>query len=150
MLTLKHQDRTRIGLEEKSCNSDLLFRASLEYRFRKGLEEAPLLYTHLVREAASGIEKKIMAKMDSAARSAKRADDIAARIALAEKSGTGGCQPQELAREKAELAVLLSGISDLNIDAGMTETILALAERASSEPATGGRLASVSAAYCGE
>lgn len=142
-------DPTRIGLEERSCNSDLLFRASLEYRFRKGQEDAPLLYPHLVRKAASGIEKKIIAKMDSAAKSAKRADDIAARIAQAEKAGAAECRPQELARAKAELAVALGGISDLNIDAGLTETVLARAERATSDLSTGGRFASMNAAYCG-
>ena len=130
-------DPKQIGLEERSCNSDLLFRASLEYRFRKGQEDAPLLYPHLVKKAASGIEKKIMAKMDSAARSAKRADDIAVRIAQAEKTGAADCQPQELARAKAELAVALGGIADLNIDAGLTEIVLARAERASSELSTG-------------
>jgi hypothetical protein len=143
-------DPTRIGLEERSCNSDLLFRASLEYRSRKGEEDAPLLYPHLVKKAASGIEKKIMAKMDAASRSAKRADAIAARIAQAEKTGAGDCQAQELALAKAELAVALGGISDLNMDASLTETVLARAESASSTLSTGGRLASVSAAYCGQ
>jgi len=121
-------DPTRVGLEERSCNSDLLFRASLEYRFRQGQEDAPLLYPHLVRKAASGIEKRIMAKMDEAARSAKRADEIAARILQAEKAGAGECQPQELARAKAELAVAVGGITELEFDPGMTETVLALAE----------------------
>jgi hypothetical protein len=143
-------DPTRIGLEERSCNSDLLFRASLEYRFRKGQEDAPLLYPHLVRKAASGIEKKIMAKMDSATRSAKRADDIAARILQAEKAGAGECQPQELARAKAELAVALGGISDINIDAGVTDTVLARAERATADlMSAGGRFASINRIYCG-
>lgn len=32
----------RIGLEEQSCNSSLLFRASIEYRARVGREDAPL------------------------------------------------------------------------------------------------------------
>jgi hypothetical protein len=143
-------DPTRVGLEERSCNSDLLFRASLEYRFRKGQEDAPLLYPHLVRKAASGIEKKIIAKMDAAVRSAKRADDIAARIAQAEKSGAGECQPQELARAKAELAVALNGISQLEFDPGVTEAVLARAERASADLSMAGRVASVSKAYCGE
>lgn len=143
-------DPTKVGLEERSCNSDLLFRASLEYRFRKGQEDAPLLYPHLVRKAASGIEKNIMAKMDSAARSAKRADDISTRIAQAEKAGAAECQPQELARAKEELAVALGGISTLNVDAGVTETVLARAERASSDLLSGGRFASMSAAYCGQ
>jgi hypothetical protein len=143
-------DPTRIGLEERSCKSDLLFRASLEYRFRQGQEDAPLLYPHLVRKAASGIEKRIMAKMDAAARSAKRADDIAARIVQAEKAGAGECQPQELARAKAELAVAVSGISELEFDPGVTEAVLARAERASSDLLMAGRVASVSKAYCGE
>ena len=142
-------DPTRVGLEERSCNSDLLFRASLEYRFRQGQEDAPLLYPHLVRKAASGIEKRITAKMDSAARSAKRTDDIAARILQAEKAGVGECQPQELARAKAELAVALGGISELNIDAGVTETVLARAERASADLLTADRYASIGGAYCG-
>jgi hypothetical protein len=143
-------DPTRVGLEERSCNSDLLFRASLEYRFRKGQEDAPLLYPHLVRKAASGIEKKIIAKMDAAVRSAKRADDIAARIVQAEKAGAGECQPQELARAKAELAVAVSGISELEFDPGVTEAVLARAERASADLLMAGRVASVSKAYCGE
>lgn len=143
-------DPTQIGLEERSCNSVLLFRASLEYRFRQGQEDAPLLYPHLVRKATSGIEKRILAKMDAAARSVKRADDIAARIVQAEKAGVGECQPKELARAKAELAVALDGISDLATDAGMTETVLARAEHASSVLSTRGRFASVNAAYCGE
>ena len=121
-------DPTRIGLEEGSCNSNLLFRASLEYRFRQGQEDAPLLYPHLVRNAASGIEKRVMAKMDSAARSAKRAEDIAARILEAERTGAAECQPRELARAKAELAVARDGIADLDFDPGVTEAVLARAE----------------------
>jgi hypothetical protein len=143
-------DPRRIGLEERSCNSDLLFRASLEYRFRMGQEDAPLLYPHLVRKAVSGIEKRILAKMDSAERSAKRADEIAVRILQAEKAGAAECQPQELARAKAELAVALGGISDLEFDPGMTETVLARAERASADlSSAGGRFASVNRIYCG-
>jgi len=139
---------TQVGLDGRSCNSDLLFRASLEYRFRTGQEEAPLLYPHLVRKAASGIQKKIMAKMDSAARSAKRADDIAARIAKAEKDG-GGCHPLELARAKAELAVARAVITDFDSDPDVTDAVLARAEVASAELLSGGRFASVNKAYCG-
>ncbi|MHB1012277.1 MAG: hypothetical protein ACYC37_05155, partial [Desulfobacteria bacterium] len=143
-------DPRRVGLEEPSCNSDLLFRASLEYRFRQGQEDAPLLYPHLVRKAASGIEKRIIAKMDSAERSAKRADDIAARILKAEKSGAADCQPQELARAKAELAVAVGGISDLEFDPGMTEAVLAQAERTSAELPASDRYAAIFKDYCGE
>ena len=143
-------DPKRIGLEERSCNSDLLFRASLEYRFRKGQEDAPLLYPHLVRKAASGVEKRIIAKMDSAERSVKRVDEIAARILQAEKGDAGACKPQELARAKAELAVALNGISDLEFDPGMTETVLARAERASADLlTTDSRFASINRIYCG-
>jgi len=140
---------TQVGLDDRSCNSNLLFRASLEYRSRQGREDVPLLYPHLVRKAASGIEKKIVAKMESAVRSAKRADDVSARILQAEKAGAGECQPQELARAKAELAVALGGISDLHIDAGVTETVLARAERASADLLTAGRYASIHGTYCG-
>ena len=144
-------DPKRIGLEERSCNSDLLFRASLEYRFRKGQEDAPLLYPHLVRKATSGVEKRLIAKMDSAERNAKRADDVAARILQAEKSDAGACKPQELARAKAELAVALNGISDLEFDPGMTEAVLARAERASADlSSAGGRFASMNRLYCGQ
>ena len=121
-------DPTRMGLDERSCNSDLLFRASLEYRSRQGQEEAPLLYPHLVRKAASGIGKTVTVKMDMAARSAKRADEISFRILQAEKAGAGECQPQELARAKAELAVALGGITELDFDPGVTEVVLARAE----------------------
>jgi hypothetical protein len=143
-------DPKRVGLEEGSCNSDLLFRASLEYRFRKGQEDAPLLYPHLVRKAVSGIEERILAKMDAASRSAKRADDISARIAQAEKAGAEECQPQELAHAKAELAVAVGGIAELGIDPGVTEAVLARAERTSADLLTAGRVASISKAYCGE
>ena len=121
-------DPKRFGLEERSCNPDLLFRASLEYRARQGQEDAPLLYPHLVRKAASGVEKRILAKMDTAVRSAKRADDIAERILRAEKAGAAECLPQELARAKAELAVLRAGIADIDFDPGVTEAVLAKAE----------------------
>lgn len=143
-------DPKRIGLDDRSCNSDLLFRASLEYRFRKGQEDTPLLYPHLVRKAASGVEKRIIAKMDAAERSVKRADEIAARILQAEKGDAGACKPQELARAKAELAVALNGITDLEFDPGMTETVLARAERASADLlTTDGRFASANTIYCG-
>jgi hypothetical protein len=143
-------DPKRVGLEEGSCNSGLLFRASLEYRFKKGQEDAPLLYPHLVRKAAAGIEMQILVKMDVASRSAKRADDISAKIAQAEKAGAGECQPQELARAKAELAAAVGGIAELDINPGVIEAVLARAERASVELLTAGRVASVSKAYCGE
>jgi hypothetical protein len=86
--------------------------------------------------------------MDMAARSAKRADDIAARIAQAEKAGAGECQPQDLVRAKAELAVAVNGITELEFDAGVTEAVLARAERASADLSMAGRVASVSKAYC--
>lgn len=121
-------DPKRFGLEERSCNPELLFRASLEYRARQGQEDAPLLYPHLVRKAASGVEKRILAKMDTAVRSAKRADDIAERIVRADKAGAADCLPQELARAKAELAVLRMGIADIDFDPGVTEAVLAKAE----------------------
>jgi len=121
-------DQKRFGLEERLCNPDLLFRASLEYRFRRGEEDAPLLYPHLVRKAASGVEKKIVAKMDTAVRIAKRADDIAARILQAEKDGAAKCLPQELARAKAELAIARKGIADIDFDSGAAEAVLAKAE----------------------
>jgi len=121
-------DPTWVGLDERSCNSDLMFRASLEYRFRQGQEDAPLLYPHLVREAASGIEKRIMAKMDSTARSAKRADDIASRILVAEKDGAKECRQHELAWAKAELAVARFAITDLDFDPDVTEAVLVRAE----------------------
>ena len=141
-------DPKRIGLEERSCNSDLLFRASLEYRFRKGQEDAPLLYPHLVRKAASGIEKRIIAKMDSAERNAKRADVIAARIHQAEKGEAGECQPRELARAKAEFAVALNGISDLEFDPGVTEAVLARAEALSGNLITSPRYAASHGIQC--
>jgi hypothetical protein len=143
-------DPKRVGLEERTCNPDLLFRASLEYRFRKGQEDAPLLYPHLVRKAADGIEKKIIAKMDAAVRGAKKANDIAARIAQAEKAGAEECQPQELARAKAELAVAIGGISQLDLDPAVTDSVLAKAEHASTVLVTPERYAAVSRAYCGE
>jgi hypothetical protein len=143
-------DPRKVGLEEQSCSPDLLFRASLEYRFRRGQEDAPLLYPHLVRTASSGIEQRIVAKVDAAARSAKRADEISARIVQAEKAGAGECQPQELARAKAELAVALGGISGLDFDPGMTETVLARAEHASSGLLSSGRYASIHGQYCGQ
>lgn len=121
-------DPTRVGLDERSCNSDLMFRASLEYRFRQGQEDAPLLYPHLVRKAASGIGERVMAKMDSAARSAKRADDIAARILEARKAGVEACQQQDFAWAKAELAVAHFVITDFDSDPDATEAVLARAE----------------------
>lgn len=121
-------DPARVGLEERSCNSGLLFRASLEYRFRQGREDAPLLYPDLVRKAASGIERRITDKMDSAERNAKRADDISARIIEAEEAGAGECRPQMVARAKAELAVARVGITDLDFDPAVTEAVLARAE----------------------
>jgi hypothetical protein len=141
-------DPTRVGLEERSCNSNLLFRASLEYRFRQGQEDAPLLYPHLVRNAASGIEKRIVAKMESAARSTKRADDIAARILEAEQTGAGECQPQELARAKAELAVARVGITDLDFDPGATEAVFARAEPLSGNLLAARRYAAIRGIRC--
>ena len=87
--------------------------------------------------------------MDSAVRSAKRADDIAARILQAEKAGAGNCQPRELARAKVELVVALGGISDLDIEAGVIETFLSAAERASADLLTAGRYASINRMQCG-
>jgi hypothetical protein len=121
-------DPKRLGLEARTCNPELLFRASMEYRSRKGQEDAPLLYPHLVRNAASGIEKYYVARMDTAGRIAKRADDVAGRILRAEKAGAGKCLPQELARAKAELTVARAGITNVDFDPGATEAVLAKAE----------------------
>jgi len=121
-------DPARIGLEERSCNPELLFRASLEYRARRGQENTPLLYPHLVRDAAAGIGKTVTAKMEMAGRSATRLEETSKRIRQAERMGAGECQPKELARAKAELAVASRGITELDFDPSMTETVLARAE----------------------
>jgi hypothetical protein len=121
-------DPTEAGIGERSCNPSLFFRASMEYRFRQGKEDAPLLYPHLVRKAVYGIVRRIVAKMDAAARSAKRVDGIADRIREAEKAGAGVCQRQELARTKADLAVARAMITDLAYDPGATDAALARAE----------------------
>lgn len=114
---------------DRSCDPRLLYRASIEYRFRTGQENLPLLHPQVVRQAVSEIGITVMAKLDMAARSAKRADDIAARILEAEKAGAGECQPQELSRAKAELAIARNyGITELDFDPGMTEMALARAE----------------------
>ena len=121
-------DPARIGLEERSCNSELLFRASLEYRARRGQGNTPLLYPHLVRDAAAGIGKIVTAKLELAGRSAARLEDAAKRISQAERMGAGECQPRELARAKADLAVASRGITELDFDPSMTETVLVRAE----------------------
>lgn len=114
---------------DRSCDPRMLYRASIEYRFRMGQEDLPLLYPHVVRQAVSEVGITVMAKLDMAGRSAKRADDIAARILVAEKAGAGECQPQELSRAKAELAVARNyGITELDFDPGVTEMALARAE----------------------
>lgn len=113
---------------DRSCDPQLLFRASIEYRTRIGQEDLPLLYPHVVRQAASGIGKTVTAKLDMAARNAKRLEDTALRIQQAEQMGAGECQPRELARAKAELAVARNGITELDFDPGVSETVLARAD----------------------
>ncbi len=121
-------DPTGFGMD-RSCDPRMLYRASIEYRLRVGQEDLPLLYPHVVRQAVSEVGITVMAKLDMAGRSAKRADDIAARILEAEKAGAGECQPMDLSRAKAELAVARNnGIAELDIDPGVTEIALARAE----------------------
>jgi len=141
-------DPARIGLEERSCNSELLFRASLEYRSRRGQENTPLLYPHLVRDAAAGIGKIVTAKMELAGRSAARLEETAKRIQQAERMGAGECQPRELARAKAELAIANRGITELDFDPSMTETVLARAESLSGNLLTERRYAASRGIRC--
>lgn len=113
---------------DRMCDPQLLFRASIEYRARRGEDDLPLLYPHVVRQAASGMAKTVTAKMDLAARNAKRLEDTVLRIRQAEQMGAGECQPRELARAKAEAAVARQGITELDFDPGMAEAVLARAE----------------------
>lgn len=127
---------------DRSCDPRMLFRASIEYRFRIGQEDLPLLYPHVVRQAVYEIGETVMVKLDMAARSAKRADEIATLIREAEEAGAGECQPQELSRAKAELAVARNyGITELDFDSGMTETMLSRAETVSGNLLTARRYA---------
>lgn len=141
-------DPKRLGLEARTCNPELLFRASMEYRLRKGQEDAPLLYPHLVRNAASGIEKYYVAKMDTAVRIAKRADDVAGRIVRAEKAGAAKCLPQELARAKAELTMARAVITNVDFDPGPTEAVLAKAESLSEALKSPGSYAALHGIRC--
>jgi len=113
---------------DRMCDPQLLFRASIEYRTRLGQEDLPLLYPHVVRQAAAGIGKTVTAKMDVAARNAKRVEDTVLRIQQAEQMGAGECQPQELARAKAEVAVARQGITEIDFDPGTAEAVLSRAE----------------------
>ncbi|GAB4231991.1 MAG: hypothetical protein OHK0028_07270 [Deltaproteobacteria bacterium] len=113
---------------DRTCDPQLLFRASIEYRTRVGQEDLPLLYPHVVRQAAAGLGKTVTAKLDLAARNAKRLEDTALRIQQAEQMGAGECQPRELARAKAEAAVARQGITELDFDPGMAEEVIARAE----------------------
>jgi len=138
-----------IGLGmDRSCDPQLLFRASIEYRARIGQEDLPLLYPHVVRQAASGIGKTVTAKLDMAERNAKRLEDTALRILQAEQMGAGECQPQELARAKAELAVARNGITEFDFAPGVTEAVLARADDLSGNLLTARRYAASHGIRC--
>lgn len=133
---------------DRSCDPQLLFRASIEYRTRVGQEDLPLLYPHVVRQAASGIGETVTAKLDVAARNAKRLEDTALRIRQAERMGAGECQPQELARAKAELAVARDGIAEIDFNPGVTEMVLARADALSGNLLTARRYAASRGIRC--
>lgn len=141
-------DPERVGLDERSCDSNLLFRASIEYRARTGREDAPLLYPHVVRQAVSGIGKTVAAKLDAASRNAKRITDISVRIREAERMGAAECQPRELARTKAEFAVAVQGITEIDFDPAAAELVLSRAENVSASLLAERRYASVRGIPC--
>jgi hypothetical protein len=121
-------DLEQAGLTGESCHPSLLFRASLEYRWRTGNPDAKLLYPHKVRMATRSLEDSIRAKMQVAKRFAERADRITDMISMAEQKGAATCQPRELALAKSELARARHLVTDIHHDIQETESSFAKAE----------------------
>ena len=121
-------DLEQAGLTGESCSPSLLFRASLEYRWRTGNPDAKLVYPHKVRTATRSLEDSIHAKMRMAQRFAERGDKITDLIAMAEQMGAATCQPKELALAKSELARARQVVTDIHIDLRETEASFAKAE----------------------
>jgi len=126
-------DYDRESLEAESCDPMLLFHASLDYRDRTGQPELPLAPPYRVRLASEALDQTIRAKYAAANRLAAKADSIRRRIADSERMGAAFCQPQELARVKAEYEKAVEIATDIDRTLEEAEGALARAEESSAE-----------------
>jgi len=126
-------DYDRESLEAESCDPMLVFHASLDYRDRTGRKDLPLAYPYKVRLASEALDRTISAKLAAANRLAARADGIHGRIADSERMGATLCQPQELARVKADYEKAVEVATDLERTLEEAEAAMARAEESSAE-----------------
>jgi hypothetical protein len=141
-------DLDQAALTAESCHPLLLFRASLEYRWRTGNPDAKLVYPHKVRTATRSLGDSIQAKMEMAKRFADRADKITDMIAMAEQMGAETCQPKELARAKSELARAHQLVTDIHHDIRETESVFVKAELSAGSILSAQRFASTRGLIC--
>jgi hypothetical protein len=121
-------DMEKTGLTGESCHPLLLFRASLEYRWRTGNPDVNLVYPHKVRIATHTLGDSIRTKLQMAKRFAERADKITNMITTAEQMGAATCQPKELDLAKSELSRARRLFTDIHHDIRETEASFVKAE----------------------
>lgn len=140
--TIRPRIQTTIGrqinwekesLGKDSCDPQLLFRASLDYREKSGQDDLPLAFPYRVRTAADTLGRTISAKYEAASRLAARADSIHRRITDAERMGAAICQPNELARVRAEWEEAVNVATDIQRTLEDAEVAFARAEESSAE-----------------
>ncbi len=101
--SLPGADQTMFLESRESCAPSLLYLASLEYRARMGNEEIRPVFPHVVRAGTHDLSVRIAEKRRMDGIFAKRAEEIASRIAEAERLGAGECAPGGIARAKMDL-----------------------------------------------
>ncbi|GAB4372101.1 MAG: hypothetical protein Kow00128_20580 [Deltaproteobacteria bacterium] len=126
-------DYDRESLTAESCDPALLRYASLDYRDRIGARNLPVVGPGRVRPAAESLDRKIRSKYAEANRLAAQADRIRRRIADSERLGAAFCQPQELARVKADYETAVEIAVDIDRTLAEAEAALARAEESSAE-----------------
>lgn len=115
----------------EDCAASLIFHASLDYRSRWGLRDLDLAYPYKVRAAVAQLEEIVAAKRAESDRLARRAREIASRVAMAEMLGAARCQPDDLARVKSGLEEAIRAAADLHVGIPETEEAFRRVEQAS-------------------
>jgi hypothetical protein len=113
----------RFSSEENSCEPELLYRASLEYRAQPGNGGAAVVFPYYPPIAAHDLEKMI-------ATLSGRLDRISSKIASAMQAGATKCAPGKVADAKELLEIARRVPSEYHYDAIVVEPFFARAESA--------------------
>jgi hypothetical protein len=131
----------RFSSEENSCDPQLLYKASLEYRAQPGNGGAAVVFPYYPKIAAYDLEEMIVPFSG-------RVDRVSSKIATAEQVGSRDCVPEKVARAKELLETARRATAEYHYDGLVIESFFARAENAAEELMEERRMAAASGFTC--